>query len=210
MTDLSKWFKSPSTVSYDVNLLPKDPFFDTFLGKTLKWALSAGHYIVIFTQLAVILTFLARFGLDRQLTDLNRSIEQKKTIIGSYGNLETEIRATQRVLEEYQQLSQQSNITEIFPVLTRIFPPDTGLERMTIKPESIELEGSTLTQNSLNLLINNIQLVDTFFNVSVDRIESGEESQQSGFSFVIRADTKEFVSAEANFDQPGSQEGLPF
>lgn len=178
-------------VSFDINLLPKDPFFSTPLGKILRWALSIGRYIVIFTELVVIISFVTRFNLDRQVTDLNGSINQKKTVILSYGDLEENVRQTQAVLQEYSQIKQQVNIIEIFPELTRVLPRDTQLVDLVIRPDQISFSGRAFSQNSLNLIINNMQLSQKFLNVSVDRIESSDKKDDSGgFDFVIRADTK--------------------
>lgn len=180
----------PKPVHIDINLLPKDPFFSTLLGKSLKWALSVGRYIVIFTELIVIISFATRFSLDRQLTDLNDSIFQKQTIIQSYGTLEDSIRSTQTKIDQYQQIEQQTNLSDVFPALSAITPQDIKLTELQIRPSSISLSGTTLSQNSLNLLITNIQLSPAFLNVYVDRIESSQD-QKAGLSFRIRADTKE-------------------
>jgi len=177
-------------ISFDINLIPKDPFFATPVGKILKWALSIGRYIVIFTELIVILSFVTRFSLDRQLTDLNDAIAQKKTVIESYGDLEQSVRQIQTILEEYQIVKQQVNITEIFPELTNIIPRDTELNELVLRQDQVSFSGRTITQGSLNTLINNIQLSDRFSNVSVDKIESNSTDSGGGFNFVIRANTR--------------------
>ncbi|MDH5533379.1 MAG: PilN domain-containing protein [Candidatus Pacebacteria bacterium] len=177
-------------VSFDINLIPKDPFFATPAGQILKWALSIGRYIVIFTELVVILSFVTRFSLDRQVTDLNDAISQKKTVIESYGDLEESVRQIQSVLEEYSLLEQQVNITEVFPELTRIIPRDTVLNELVLRPDQISFSGKTIKQSSLNTIINNIQLSDRFSNVSVDKIESNTTDEGGGFNFVIRANTR--------------------
>lgn len=178
------------TASIDVNLLPKDPFFDTPLGKTLKWALSVGRYIVIFTELIVIISFASRFSLDRQVTNLNDAINQKEAIIRSYGDLEENVRNTQSIIEQYQQIEQQSNITDIFPALSKIAPQDVKLDELIIRPTSVVLGGTTLSQASLNLLITNLQLSPDFRNVAVDKIETSDGQRNTGFSFRIHADTQ--------------------
>lgn len=177
-------------VSFDINLLPKDPFFATPAGQILKWALSIGRYIVIFTELVVILSFVTRFSLDRQVTNLNDAINQKKIVIQSYGDLEESVRQIQSVLEEYSLLKQQVNITEVFPELTRILPRDTVLNELVLRPDQISFSGKTIKQSSLNTIINNIQLSDRFFNVSIDKIESNTTDDGGGFNFVIRANTR--------------------
>lgn len=177
-------------VSFDINLIPKDPFFATPAGQVLKWALTVGRYIVIFTEMVVIMSFVTRFSLDRQVTDLNEAIAQKRTIIQSYGDLEESVRQVQATLEEYALLKGQVNITEVFPELTKIFPRDTQLTELVIRPDQISFSGKTLTQASLNNLINNVQLSNKFSNVVVDKIESNSTEDGGGFDFVIRANTK--------------------
>lgn len=178
------------TVDIAINLIPEDPFFETFIGRTMRWAVSVGRYIVIFTELVVIVSFGSRFVLDRQVTDLNESINQKETIIRSYGTLERDIRSIQARLNEYQQLQQRKNLTDIFPVLTRITPPDVRMETLNIQPGVVTLEGTSPSQASLNLLINNLQLSNAFTNISVRKIETSSDDQQS-INFQIDARTEE-------------------
>ncbi len=191
------------SVHFNINLLPQDPFFETIIGKTLKWALSIGRYIVIFTELVVIGSFATRFSLDRQVTDLNSSIAQKQSIIESYGDLEDRVRTAQTKIDSYQQIDQQKNIAEIFPQLSSITPRDVKLTELIIKPTNVTLGGTTRSQNSLNLLINNIQLSPHFFNLSVDRIETSPD-QINVLVFRLRADTEKTTSLPAASPKPAA------
>jgi hypothetical protein len=184
------FLKDHHATKININLVPKDPFFETILGKTLRWSLSVGRYIVIFTELMVILSFVARFSLDRQLTNFNDSIHQKQIAIESYGDLEEKVRLIQAKSDQYQQIEQQVNITDVFPALTKITPRNIQLDELTIKPNKISMSGKSLSQEALNVLINNFQISTNFFNIVVDRIEAGD-NQDPGFSFLITADTKE-------------------
>lgn len=174
-------------ITYKINLVPKDPFFDTILGKSLKWALSVGRYIVIFTELIVILSFVTRFSLDRQVTDLNGAIDQKKTVIQSFGNLENNVRTTQEKIDNYLQIEQQTNIAEVFPALTEITPRSITLNQLIIKPGEISFNGVSSSQDALNTLITNIQISPNFSNVSVNKIESSKD--EAGLEFAIQANT---------------------
>jgi len=187
---LLPFLKDHRATKININLIPQDPFFETILGKTLRWSLSVGRYIVIFTELMVILSFVARFSLDRQLTNLNDSIHQKQITIKSYGDLEEKVRLVQAKSDQYQQIEQQVNITDIFPALTKITPKSIQLDELTIKPTKISMSGKTASQQSLNMLINNFQISSSFFNIVVDKIEAGN-NQEPGFTFLITADTKE-------------------
>lgn len=182
--------KTKHSTKININLIPDDPFFDTILGKILRWALSVGRYIVIFTELMVILSFVARFSLDRQLTNLNDTIHQKELVIKSYGDLEEKVRLIQAKTDQYQQIEQLTNISDIFPALTQTIPLNIELNELTIKPSKITMSGQAFSQESLNILINNLQLSNNFFNISVGHLEFGD-SQKPGFAFLISADTKE-------------------
>jgi Tfp pilus assembly protein PilN len=188
--------KKPAPLT--INLLPKDPFFSTPLGKFLRWALSVGRYLVIFTELIVILSFGARFTLDRRITDLNSTILQKKIIIESYGDLEQEVRDTQKKLESYSQAEQQQNLAEAFPALSEITPQDVTLESLSIQPGRVVFTGLTKSNTSLSILINNIQLSPKFSDISVNRIET-KSNRDPGFHFSIQANVK---SGETNPSAP--------
>ncbi len=173
----------------NINLLPKDPFFSTIFGKILRWALSAGRYIVIFTELVVIMSFLARFTLDRQVTDLNSAIEKKRQIILSYGNLEDNFRTVQEKIAQYQQTDQETNIVDTFTHLSAVVPDGITLNELAIRPTSVTISGNTLSQTAFNLLINNLQLSSKFKNINVSEIESSDDDDK-GITFNIKADTK--------------------
>ncbi len=178
----------------EINLVPKDPFFSTVIGKTLKWSLSAGRYIVIFTELVVIMSFITRFTLDRKVTDLNSSINQKKNIILSYGNIEENFRTIQEKISQYKQTEQETNIVDTFANMSNIMPEGIILQELAIRPTSVIISGKTLSQNSFNLLINNLQISPDFTNINVSEIESS--TVEPGLFFNIKADTKQEVKIE--------------
>ncbi len=186
--------KKPAAIN--INLIPKDPFFHSTVGRVLQWALSAGRYIVIFTELVVIVSFAARFTLDRQINDLNSEIYGHQRTIESYGTLEKEFSSVQARLADIKQIDTQVNIVDVFQDLSRVTPQDIVLEQLSITPTRVNLTGNTLSQTSFNLLVNNLQLSGDFFNINVSRVESGDKNQP-GFNFSIGADTK-VVTVEKN------------
>lgn len=181
---------SKKPASININLVPKDPFFHTPLGRAMQWALSAGRYIVIFTELIVIISFGARFVLDRQLTNLNDSIHQKQVTIEGYAELEAQFRIAQAKIENVQQIEQDINIVDVFTSLQAVTPPDIVLSQLSIRPTSITVTGRSFSQSAFNTYITNLQLSPQFFDISVSRVESGE-SQTPGINFAIQAQTRE-------------------
>lgn len=187
--------KQPAKIT--INLVPKDPFFESFLGRTLRWALSAGRYIVIFTELVVIASFATRFTLDRQVTDLNQELLQKEYIIESYGSLESNFRTIQAKISEYEQIVQESTITESFENLSTVTPEGIQLTDLIIEPASVNIIGVSFTQSAFNTFVTNLQISPHFSNISVDSIESNDERSGPGFSFRIRATTREVARVQA-------------
>lgn len=181
--------KKSKIVTFDINLALKDPFFDSVIGKTLKWALSVGRYLVIFTELVVIVSFATRFVLDRQVTDLNSSIEQKRNVVLSYGDLEDNFRMAQAKIENYTQVEQQANLADAFPSLSKIIPNDVVLDELTITQERVLLSGSTLSQDALNTLINNVQISSDYHNVVLEKVET-QGKNVPGYTFSLKANTK--------------------
>jgi len=170
-----------------INLVPTDPFFATALGKILKWALSVGRYIVIFTELVVIISFLTRFSLDRQVTDLNESIFQKKTIIESYGDLEDRVRAMQKKIDAYKQVEQKENLSLIFPQLQKVTPSGVIFDRLNLSETQIDIQGRALSQNSFTIFVNNLELLPELGQISLNRINTGSEKQKSDtFEFDLK------------------------
>ena len=184
-------------VKININLTPRDPFFETMAGRTLRWALSGGRYIVIFTQLVVIVSFATRFTLDRQLTDLNKKTTEQKNVIQSFGTLESDFRTAQAKLEHYSQLRQEENITDTFKALSEVTPRDIQLKSLSISQNTIDAEGTTLAQSSFNLFINNLQLSSQFSNISITKIEANDKNQP-GFKFAFTADTKQIKTIQSN------------
>ncbi len=187
---------SKKPIRIRINLLPKDPFLASPLGRLLQWALSAGRYIVIFTELVVIISFATRFVLDKQLTDLNASIFRKRSEILAYGDLELQFITTQSKLDQLAKLQQDMNITDVFEALTAVTPKDVSLSQLSITQSTVSITGKTFSQNSFNLLINNLQLSNRFSNITVGKIESGKD-QSAGFAFTISAQTQEVTRKQA-------------
>lgn len=170
--------------SSTINLLPKDPFLQSPVGRFLQWAMTVGRYLIIFTQIMVVLTFASRFALDRRITDLNGLLLQKQVIAQSYGDLEPKFRAVQTKAQQYSQVEQRTNPADIFPALKEILPQDIELQELTIRGDQVEVSGYTRSNQSLSYLVNNLQLTNKFTQISVDKIES-ERNQDQRFFFQI-------------------------
>ncbi len=185
--------KKPADIS--INLVPKDPFFNTVLGRALKWALTAGRYIIIFTELIVIVSFVARFTLDRQVTDLNSKIVKNVSAIESFGSLEQDFRTIQEKIQHIETLDRENNIVEVFPKLSEVTPDGINLNNLNIKPDSVTISGNTLSQNAFNLFVNNLQLSPHFTQLQISDI-SNQEENRPGYVFQLQARTRASASIQ--------------
>jgi Tfp pilus assembly protein PilN len=169
-----------------INLAPRDPFYESTLGKLIQWALTIGRYLVIFTELVVILSFLSRFQLDRTVTDLNTAIVQKQRVIESYGDLEQNVRDVQKKIDTYSQLKEKEPFTQSLTKLSAITPTDIRYQDLTIQKGAITIVGHAGSRQAIEQFIVNLQADPYFSNVVSENI-SNRDSQTTGYDFQISA-----------------------
>jgi Tfp pilus assembly protein PilN len=163
-----------------LNLYPEDPFYDSLIGKTLKWSVTIGRHIVIFTEVVVIVSFLSRFVLDRQLSDLNRDILAKQSIVESYGTLETDFRELQQKAKDIQSILDKQGKYTVLEKLSDLTPPgEVRYEQVSLANDRLGLEGVALSNRSLSQLVDGLRGSSTFQNVSINNVQSGENNDPS-------------------------------
>ncbi len=167
----------------DINLLPEDPFFSTIFGRVIRWSLSVGRYLIIFTELIVIISFATRFKLDRERTDLNNSIAQKVAIIQSYGDLETRFKTIQKRIDYFKNINNRHIDTDLFVYLNQVIPDNITIDKLTITQDSVSVSGVAPSQDKFNTLIINLKQSDRFDTVTVGKIEKNSKSQEIEFKF---------------------------
>ena len=92
----------------------------------------------------------------------------------------------QQQIEDHRQLKQDANLIDIFPILNENIPRNVVFETLLIRPDAINFTGSALSQDALNVLVNNLQLSPYFTQVTVNKIESRGE-KTTGFNFDMKA-----------------------
>ncbi len=180
-----------------INLLPRDPFYDTLIGKIMVWSIQVGRYIIVFTEIIVIMSFASRFKLDRDLTDLTAEVTQKKSIVASFGDVETRTRKVQEKISTVSKLISEKNAVYYFEKLTKRIPAGVELTQMTFQPGSLSFTGKANNSGVLAGLIVALKQ-EPEFTVSVDRINSaGGNDPSVDFSMKI-----EIPGAQETKNQP--------
>lgn len=180
-------FQSSKKVKKHINLLPREDFDRTTLGRILKWSLTTFRYIVIFVELIVVAGFLSRFYFDVRISDLNDEIKQQAAVVSNRQADEMEFRKAQLKLSVLSTISDDSN--SIQPIIQKVasnMPRATRLNSLTKEGNQISLHASALADSSINDLVNLLISDPAFQNVRLSNIEQDENSVL--FQFRIVAD----------------------
>jgi Tfp pilus assembly protein PilN len=170
-----------------INLYPEDPFYQTFIGKIMRWSVQVGRHIIIFTEVVVISSFASRFVLDRQLSDLNGAILQKQAIAESYGDLEQNILDIQKKTTDVGSILQRQGSLRVVNVLMKITPPDIIFEQVAYLNGKLSLQGKARSSEGLTLFLNTLQSQPYFTQVNLGRVESGT-TQDPSLTFSLNSD----------------------
>ena len=151
-----------------INLVPQDEFDRSVIGKVLKWALTTGKSIVILTEFVVILAFLSRFKLDRDLNDLNEVIIQKQALVDSYNDVEQQmldIQARMTLVGEIDNIS--VNVSDSMSQLATVVPLDTKLDSVELGQTGWSIKGVAGTETGFATLLAQLQNSGQFDTVNV-------------------------------------------
>lgn len=195
------------SVDISVNLLPQDPFLDSVLGKFLVWSLSIGRYLVILTELVVITSFLSRFKLDRDLTDITENIIRQKSVIASYQDVEINFRSVQDRINFIKQQQQGSSILTSLDFLERNLPIDTKLSQLSLQPTSWSLSASSITAQGMKATIDRVVEANPQSDVSLGEVKLN--SRTGTIDFSIRVNKQ--IAAKSKSTPPATtseEEGL--
>lgn len=126
-----------------INLLPKSEFEMSFGGQFLKWSLTAGRYLVILTELVVIVAFLSRFKLDKDLSDLADSITAKKRVLEASSEYEKEFRSLQSRLGAIETLvASQPQLELAVDAVVRKVPVGVKLTNLSAETGGLTIIGT--------------------------------------------------------------------
>lgn len=141
-----------------INLLPKDRFENSSLGKFLTWAMSTGRVLVVLTEFVVLLAFGSRFYFDKKLNDISEIIDQKQAQIEAYSDTEKEMRkilSKQAIIKTYQ----EKNIlfSEKYGMLVKLLPRGVSLEKLSIDSIGISLTGKADSELGFAQFLRNLK-----------------------------------------------------
>ena len=127
-----------------INLLIRKDFDQTSFGRFLRWSLTYGRYIIICTEIIVLLAFIYRFSLDRSITDLNENIDQKSAIVKANQGFEKRFRNLQTRSQQVSSLfNHQGMVIYVLNHLEQITPSQVQYSSLDFSGDAISIAAST-------------------------------------------------------------------
>jgi Tfp pilus assembly protein PilN len=171
---------------FEINLLPGEDMDQVPTGKVLKWCLTYGRYIVVVTELIVLLAFLSRFKLDRDLSDLSEAIARKKSIITNSASMEEKARKLSNRLTSIDQLSKNTIPPEKYlSLLTQSIPTEGVINEMKVGKNEVAISGRVVTEGGLATLVSAMAQNPVVKSVNLDTVSQNKDTGQLDFSMSI-------------------------
>ena len=162
----------PAANEIKVNLLGQEQFTHAPLGRFVTWAMTYGRYIMISTEFVVLIAFLSRFSLDRQLTDLKDEISQKQDIIQANQTLESNFRMAQTELKKVKDIfATQSYPFDALNAIHVVLPQGTYLQSIAVDNNKINAQITSLTVQSFSQFLINVSATKQLTNVEIGTID---------------------------------------
>jgi len=163
---------------FKINLLPKEELEERALSRFLQWSLTFGRYIIVGTEIIVLLAFFSRFKLDRQLTDLHQEISQKEAIVQYNQEFEKKVRSIQGQLEEISNLEKDYDLgLQLLGFLETNTPQEVSLEQLSFSQEKMTLSGKSLSSASFIDFLARIRNSGKFFQIILEDLSTTGETE---------------------------------
>ncbi len=167
-----KEFSSKTSIDF----LPKEDWERTSFGKFLKWLLTVGRWIIITTELIVIMAFLSRFKFDRDLTNITEDIKQKQAIITSSTDLEKEFRLLQKRLITIKTLNKNRyEANKVLSFLTELTPVGVKIDNLNLAKNEIALNANANSEFSLASFLSNLKNSPEIKTVNLYQVSSDSD-----------------------------------
>jgi len=168
-----------------IEFLPQEEWEKGALGKILKWALRGGRHIVIFTELIVILAFISRFKLDRDLTNLGEEVKQKQAIVQASWQFEKEFRLFNNRLQEIESLEEKRGAELVLEKIAGFLPQDVYLNDITISGKEVYINAISLSEGGIANFLEGLGSLHLFKDLVLSQVVF-EPGKEIGIKFQIK------------------------
>ena len=167
-------------MKYKINLLPQKE--TPLTEKLVYFALNYLRYIIVITQLVVIIVFFYRFQIDQKIIDLKESVDQKKEIIQIVLPLLNQASSIDKKTVAIKDiLIKQQTFQKMLNYLLSIFPSAITLTDFQASVDSLKLTGVSTDSRELQSFYFLLKKDSKFKEVKLTSIKKTEV----GYSFQI-------------------------
>ena len=166
-----------------INLLPSKEL--GFSEKVLNWALTFGRYIIIGTEIVVLVVFLSRFKLDRDRIDLKDSITEKQKILATLAPINQNVTRLQTRLSEIKRIEEgQGTATAALPNRAPLTPTSITYKSIIATGDKLTIIGNTLGTADISQFVASLKASPIFKEdtVSLEKIERSSEDETLRFT----------------------------
>lgn len=173
-----------------INLLGDSDMEHTPMGRIVNWAVTYGRYIMIGTEIVVLLAFISRFSLDRKLTDLKEEVTQKQEIIEANVGFEKDVRTLQDKLSKIKTLiAQPVNPLDTLVLFQSLLPQGVFLRNFDLTKDLLTVNASAGTTGSFAQFMTNLQSSQYLSNIEIGDIKR-DPIAGIQFSFTTKVNSK--------------------
>ena len=158
----------------EISLLPeKKGGLENNFNKVADWLVNTGRWIIVFTQLFVIIAFLSRFWLDQEIADLYAKTSQKVTIIEAAQEFEEEFRSLQNRLIKIDKVNEErQNVNEKIEKIIALLPSQINLRSIQVRDKEVSFLIVSRNEQALIDFFKNLIIAPYLEQVSIDSISS--------------------------------------
>jgi Tfp pilus assembly protein PilN len=155
-----------------INLIGDSEMDHTPLGRIVSWAVTYGRYIMIGTEIVVLLAFISRFSLDRKLTDLKEEISQKQDIIEANTSFENDVRLLQSKLAAIKTLSAiPINSLDTLTVFQSLMPSGVYLQSFDLSKDTLTIQAIAGSTFAFSQFIANLQATKSLTAIDISEMK---------------------------------------
>lgn len=145
----------------------------SLVDKFIDWALTAGRFIVIVTEIIALSAFLYRFSLDRNLIDLHQTIKQEQVIVENLSAREKTYRNLQERLTVAKETGRlEKRQLEIFKDIIGFAPDGATFNSFTLSDSFARMDMRIQNVGALTRFTSALREYKNVVSVSIDSIEN--------------------------------------
>lgn len=176
-------------VKKEISLLPEAENPNSFGAVFFKWLTTVGRWIIVITELIVILAFISRFWLDRKNSDLSEIVRQQQSILESTKYFESEYTSFQERLSNIKEAyASQPKYDKYLLSLIKSTPQDLVYDTISTQKNSnneIITTASLISSNEESIVnfVSNLMLNPDIKTVEINKIE--KKPKENNYTILV-------------------------